>query len=85
MSRRPAAYAMCIEDGRVLLALQVPLTGGELRPQPGDEVAESAWTPLPEVALLRRSSLVDIGIALALAVPPTGHVTPVAVGGPIQH
>jgi 8-oxo-dGTP diphosphatase len=156
MSFRLAAYALCIEDGRVLLARHVPakgestwtlpggkvehgedpyeavirevaeetgcdavverllgvdsrvipaaersaggpehqnvgvfyrvrITGGRLRPEPNGEIAESVWTPVPDVARLRRSSLVDIGLALARTVPPTGHVAPVPVGGLIQH
>jgi 8-oxo-dGTP diphosphatase len=61
------------------------ITGGQLRPEPNGETAESAWTPIPDVAYLRRSSLVDIGLALAQTVPLTGHVAPVQVGGLIQH
>jgi ADP-ribose pyrophosphatase YjhB (NUDIX family) len=63
----------------------VRITGGELRPEPNGEIAESVWTPIPDVATLRRSSLVDIGIALAQTTPPTGHVSPIPVGGLIQH
>lgn len=63
----------------------VRITSGELRPEPNGEIAESVWTPIPEVAHLRRSSLVDIGLALAQTAPPTGHVPPVPVGGLIQH
>ncbi|MFI7666625.1 NUDIX hydrolase [Nocardia sp. NPDC049526] len=157
MSFRLAAYAVCIEDGRVLLARYVPpegetnwtlpgggvehgedpfdavtrevgeetgcdavverllgvdsrvipaaerrvpgplphqnvgifyrvrITGGRLRPEPNGETAESVWTPIPDVAHLRRSSLVDIGLALARTVPETGHVAAVPVGGLIQH
>jgi 8-oxo-dGTP diphosphatase len=64
---------------------QVRITGGQLRPEPDGEIAESAWTPIPGVAHLRRSSLVDVGLALAQSVPATGHVDPVPVGGLIQH
>jgi 8-oxo-dGTP diphosphatase len=156
MSFRLAAYAVCIEDGRVLLARAVPpkgeshwtlpggrvehaedpfdavirevaeetgydavverllgvdsrvipaaerlaggpvhqnvgvfyrvrITGGELRPEPNGDTADPVWTPIPDVACLRRSSLVDIGLALAQTVPATGHVAPVPVGGLIQH
>lgn len=156
MNFRLAAYAVCIEDGRVLLALHVPpkgkpawtlpggrvehaedpfdsvirevaeetgcdavverllgvdsrvipaaeriaggpehhnvgifyqvrITGGDLRPEPNGDTAASTWTPIPRVARLRRSSLVDIGIALAQTLPATGHVAPVPVGGLIQH
>ncbi|MFE2033795.1 NUDIX hydrolase [Streptomyces scopuliridis] len=153
MSFRLAAYAVCIEDGRVLLAhhvsrswtlpggrvehgedpfdavirevaeetgcdavverllgvdsrvipapertipggpdhqnvgifYRVRITGGQLRPEPNGETAESVWTPIPDVAGLRRSSLVDIGLALAQTLPATGHVAPVPVSGLIQH
>jgi 8-oxo-dGTP diphosphatase len=64
---------------------QVRITGGQLRPEPNGEIAESVWTLIPDVVCLRRSSLVDIGLALALTVPATGHVAPVPVGGLIQH
>lgn len=64
---------------------QVRITGGRLRPEPSGETAESVWTPIPEVARLGRSSLLDIGLALARSVPATGHVAPVPVGGLIRH
>jgi 8-oxo-dGTP diphosphatase len=64
---------------------QVRITGGQLRPEPDGEVAESVWTPIPDVARLRRSSLVDVGLALAQSVPATGHVDPVPVLGLLQH
>ncbi|MFI9047028.1 NUDIX hydrolase [Streptomyces sp. NPDC053427] len=157
MSFRLAAYAVCIEDGRVLLACHVPpkgeanwtlpggrvehaedpfdavirevaeesgcdavverllgvdsriipaaeraipggpehqnvgifyrvrITGGQLRPEPHGEIAECVWTPISQVAGLRRSSLVDIGLALTQTLPATGHVSPVTVGGLIRH
>jgi len=64
---------------------QVRITGGQLRPEPDGETAESVWTPIPAVARLRRSSLVDVGLALAQSLPAAGHVDPVPVGGLIQH
>lgn len=64
---------------------QVRIAGGRLRPEPNGEIAESAWTPIPDIARRRRSSLVDIGLALARTLPVTGHVAAVPVGGLIQH
>ncbi|MFJ9085340.1 NUDIX hydrolase [Streptomyces sp. NPDC102384] len=63
----------------------VRITGGALRPEPNGDTAESLWTPLADVAGLARSSLLDIGLALALTAPATGHVAPVPVGGLIEH
>lgn len=73
------------EHHNVGIFYQVRITGGQLRPEPGGEIAESVWTLIPDVACLRRSSLVDVGLALAQTVPATGHVAPVPVGGLIQH
>ena len=64
---------------------RVRITGGQLRPEPDGETAESVWTPIRDVAGLRRSSLVDIGLALARIVPANGHAAPVPVGGLIRH
>ncbi len=74
-----------IEHQNVGIFYQVRITGGELRPEPNGDTTESVWTPIPDVTGLRRSSLVDIGIALAQRVPVTGHVGPVPIGGLIQH
>ncbi|HET6294333.1 MAG TPA: NUDIX hydrolase [Kribbella sp.] len=82
----PAAEARRrTEHQNVGIFYRVRITGGQLRPEPNGEIAESAWTPIPDVAHLRRSSLVDIGLALAQTVPATGHVATVPVGGMIQH
>jgi 8-oxo-dGTP diphosphatase len=82
----PAAEAhRQIEHQNVGVYYRVRITGGQLRPEPYGEVAESVWTPIPEVARLRRSSLVDTGLALAQTVPATGHIAPVPVGGLIRH
>jgi 8-oxo-dGTP diphosphatase len=82
----PAAEARGrIEHQNVGIFYQVRITGGHLRPEPNGETAESVWTPIPQVAGLRRSSLVDVGVTLAQTVPPTGHVATVPVGGLIQH
>ncbi|MFE0134933.1 NUDIX hydrolase [Streptomyces sp. NPDC059037] len=82
----PAAAARAgVEHQNVGIFYEVRITGGRLRPEPNGETAESVWTPIPDVALLRRSSLVDIGLALARTAPVTGHVASVPVGGLIQH
>ncbi|MEV4222609.1 NUDIX domain-containing protein [Nonomuraea sp. NPDC049725] len=82
----PAAEARAgVEHHNVGVFYRVRITGGRLRPEPGGEIAESVWTPVAGVAGLRRSSLVDVGLALALTLPPTGHVAPVPVGGLVQH
>ena len=73
------------EHQNVGIFYRVRITGGVLRPEPNGDTAEVAWTPIPEVARLGRSSLVEIGIALAQTLPATGHVDPVAVEGLIQH
>lgn len=73
------------EHHNVGIFYQVRITGGQLRPEPNGETAESVWTPIPDVACLRRSPLVDIGLALGQILPATGHVALVPVGGLIQH
>ncbi|WP_327287752.1 NUDIX hydrolase [Streptomyces sp. NBC_01198] len=82
----PAAAARAgVEHQNVGIFYQVRITGGRLRPEPNGRIAESVWTAISDAARLRRSSLVDIGLALALGLPATGHVAPVPVGGLIQH
>jgi ADP-ribose pyrophosphatase YjhB (NUDIX family) len=73
------------EHHNVGIFYRVRITGGRLRPEPNGDTAEPTWTPIADVARLRRSSLVDIGLALARTLPATGHVAPVPVGGLIQH
>lgn len=63
----------------------VRISGGALGPQRGDDIVELAWTPLAEVAGLRRSSLVDVALALAVQRPATGHVEAAPVGGLVVH
>jgi ADP-ribose pyrophosphatase YjhB (NUDIX family) len=82
----PAAEArLGMEHQNVGIFYQVRITGGVLRPERNGETAESAWTSISDVAGLCRSSLVDVGLALARTLPATGHVSPVAVGGLIRH
>ncbi|MGW4783518.1 NUDIX hydrolase [Streptomyces sp. NPDC004230] len=73
------------EHQNVGIFYQVRITHGRLQPEPNGDIAESIWTPIPDVTGLRRSSLVDIGLALAQMLPATGHVATVPVGGLIQH
>jgi 8-oxo-dGTP diphosphatase len=73
------------EHQNVGIFYQVRITGGVLRPEPNGETAESVWTAIPDVTGLCRSSLVDVGLALARLLPVTGHVAPVPVGGLVRH
>ncbi|MFJ2651456.1 NUDIX hydrolase [Streptomyces sp. NPDC087420] len=82
----PAAVARAgIAHQNVGVFYRVRITGGRLRPEPNGETTGSVWTPVPEVVRLRRSSLVDVGLALARTLPPTGHAAAVPVGGLVQH
>jgi 8-oxo-dGTP diphosphatase len=82
----PAAEARSgTEHQNVGVFYQARITGGVPRPEPNGETAGSVWTPIPQVAGLCRSSLVDVGLALARTLPATGHVAPVAVGGLVRH
>ncbi|MFI5499348.1 NUDIX hydrolase [Nocardia asteroides] len=73
------------EHQNVGIFYRVRVAGGGLRPEPSGDTVDPTWMPLPEVAGLRRPSLVDIGLALAQHLPATGHVDPVPVGGLIQY
>jgi 8-oxo-dGTP diphosphatase len=73
------------EHQNVGIFYQVRITGGQLRPEANGETVELSWIPFAEVTRLRRSSLVDIGLALARTLPPSGHVEPVPIGGLLQH
>ncbi|MBM2616164.1 NUDIX domain-containing protein [Actinoplanes sp. LDG1-06] len=82
----PAAEAIRgSEHHNVGIFYQVRITAGTPRPEPDGATTDPAWTPLPQVSRLRRSSLVDIGLALATTRPANGHVAPVPTGGLIQH
>ncbi|HLT62870.1 MAG TPA: NUDIX hydrolase [Microlunatus sp.] len=82
----PAAESRAgVEHHNVGIFYRVRITGGELRPEPNGDTIASVWTPVGEVAALRRSGLVDVGLALARTEPATGHVPPIPVGGLVQH
>ncbi|MFF5563260.1 NUDIX hydrolase [Streptomyces sp. NPDC012623] len=82
----PAEFARAgVKHQNIGIFYQVRITGGEFRPEPNGETAESVWTPFDAVAGLSRSSLVDVGISLARTTPVTGHVPPVTVGDLIRH
>ncbi|MGW4847540.1 NUDIX hydrolase [Nocardia brasiliensis] len=65
MSFRLAAYAVCLDDGRLLLTRHMPSSGDPNWTLPGGRV-EHGEDPYD-------------------AVPLTGHVAAVPVGGLIQH
>lgn len=46
---------------------------------------ETSWVRLDDVGALRRSSLVDVGLALLRRRPATGHGPGIAVGGLVRH
>ncbi|MFE3446019.1 NUDIX hydrolase [Nocardia sp. NPDC059180] len=82
----PAAVARAgLEHQNVGIFYRVRITGGRLRAELNGATVEPTWTPIGEVASLRRASLVDNGLALAQTLPATGHVMPTPVGGLIQH
>ncbi|MFI9405464.1 NUDIX hydrolase [Nocardia sp. NPDC052316] len=82
----PASAARAgTEHQNVGVFYRVRITGGRLRPESNGETTEPTWIPSLDVERLRRSSLVDIGLALARTLPATGHVASVPVGGLIQH
>jgi ADP-ribose pyrophosphatase YjhB (NUDIX family) len=64
---------------------RVRLVGGTLRAEVSGTTIEAAWIKVDSVARLRRSALVDVGLALDQNEPPTGHVPPVQVGGLVRH
>jgi len=63
----------------------VSITGGTLRAEPDHEIVAAAWVPIDDVANLRRSSLVTVGLNLNEHMPADGHVAPVPVGGLLEH
>jgi 8-oxo-dGTP diphosphatase len=82
----PAAESrLGVEHQNVGVFYRVRIIGGDLRPEPNGDIAESVWTPAADLFSLRRSSVVDVGIALAETTLATGHVAPVEVGGLIEH
>ncbi|MFC4376282.1 NUDIX hydrolase [Nocardia halotolerans] len=74
-----------VEHQNIGVFYLVRVTGGRLRAELSGATVEPTWTPMSEVTYLRRSSLVDTGLALAQNLPATGHVTSTPVGGLIQH
>jgi ADP-ribose pyrophosphatase YjhB (NUDIX family) len=73
------------EHQNVGIYYRVSITGGALRTGPDHEVVAAAWVPIDDVANLRRSSLVTIGLTLNEDTPADGHVAPVPVGGLLEH
>lgn len=73
------------EHQNVGIYYRVSITGGDLRTEPDPEIVAAAWVPVEDVANLRRSSLVAIGLGLNEHMPADGHVAPVPVGGLLEH
>ncbi|WP_221352451.1 NUDIX hydrolase [Streptomyces beigongshangae] len=71
------------------IVYEARVTGGELRHETGGSTDMAAWYPLEEVPALKRSGLVDLGLALWRERPARGRVTdvlgrperPAAAGG----
>ncbi len=57
-----------VDHHSVCILYTAEVVGGALRPEVGGTSDTAAWTPLPEVRRLGRSSLVGLGLAL------TGHL-----------
>lgn len=82
----PAAEAHRGEEHQNIgIFYRVRVLGGVLRPEANGETTESVWMPVPDVAKEPRAGLVDVGLALALTLPASGHVAPVPAGGLIRH
>lgn len=64
---------------------EVEAPSGALRDEPSGDTATPTWVPYERVPSLPRSGLVEIGLALLVDRPDSGHVPPIAVGGLIRH
>lgn len=73
------------EHHNVGVFYQVRLSAGEFTVEANGDTLEVAWVFLADIAGLPRSSLVEIGLALAATLPPDGHIGAVPVGGLIRH
>jgi 8-oxo-dGTP diphosphatase len=73
------------EHQNIGIYYRVSVTGGDLRTESDAEIVAAAWVPIEDVANLRRSSLVAIGLSLNEHLPADGHVAPVPVGGLVEH
>ncbi|RDI46734.1 ADP-ribose pyrophosphatase YjhB (NUDIX family) [Nocardia mexicana] len=74
-----------VEHQNVGVFYRIRVSGGRIEPEADGATAEPTWTRVRDVEGLRRSSLVDIGLAMARTLPASGHVAAVPVGGLIQH
>lgn len=64
---------------------RVRVTGGELRHEIGGSTDLAQWIPAAEVPRLERAVVIDVGLGLNRALPPSGHLAPVPVGGLVRH
>ena len=56
------------------IVYEARIVGGELRDEIDGSTDKAAWIPLPEVAALARTGLVDTGLELHRSRPATGHL-----------
>jgi 8-oxo-dGTP diphosphatase len=61
------------------------VVGGTLCHEIGGSTDLARWTPVGQVPELQRAVIIDIGLKLNRALPPTGHVAPLSVNGHLRH
>ena len=89
MSFRLAAYAVCIENGQVLLARHVASAGESTWTLPGVfyqvRITGGRLRPEPDGDIAESVWTAIPDVALVQTTPETGHVAPVPIGGLMQH
>ncbi|EPH41906.1 NUDIX hydrolase [Streptomyces aurantiacus] len=72
--RYPRRLGAVADFHGVRIVYEGRVVGGALRHETSGSTDRAAWHPLADVATLDRVSLVDAGLALWHARPPTGHL-----------